>query len=577
MKKRRLMLIWIAVIGCAAAVWGAFQNVQPGNSLPLAGMMPSGALLYIESPNFESLLADWKASPEKQNWLKSDNYDVFSKSRLFGRLVQAQTEFAKAAVLPADSEFLSQIAGRQSAFAWYDIGKLEFLYITRMPSETFTQSRLWEARTKFEQRQSGGFPFYLRADAESRRTVCFAAANGWVILGTREDLVANALALIGGAKAETVRDESWYADPVRAAGAPGDLRMVLNLQKIVPSPYFRSYWVQQNITEMKQYRAAIADLYRGAQAYREERVLLPNATGEQGSPSGQLANFTDTDLTQIVPSNAGFYQAVAMPGAARVVEILRDKVLDPRPAAEQNTVYAPSVTIAEQNAGQATDLESRIDQAPVAVKAEDIWPPLEAVFQAAQVQGMLQVESSGQAPDGVFTGFNTAIVLRSNQDWDLARLEASLAAALEPQLSTEKLGLAWVQKKDYAQLDGLLPVFLSAWGKYLIVSGDSALLLAIQGRLDQAPPAAAGTVYAAGFNHAQESASFKRLTSLIDRVNMRGRSDGAAASGTQGQPPAFFSGNIASLSRVFSGVTSETIVIRDTGNMVLQTVTYKWR
>jgi hypothetical protein len=45
--------------------------------------------------------------------------------------------------------------------------------------------------------------------------------------------------------------------------------MVLNLEKIVPSPYFRSYWVQRNVTEMKQYSSAVSDLYRSSQSYRE--------------------------------------------------------------------------------------------------------------------------------------------------------------------------------------------------------------------------------------------------------------------------------------------------------------------
>ena len=57
---------------------------------------------------------------------------------------------------------------------------------------------------------------------------------------------------------------------VTAAGAVGDLRMVLNLDKIVPSPYFRSYWVQQNVTDMRAYTAAVSDLFRSKQEYREE-------------------------------------------------------------------------------------------------------------------------------------------------------------------------------------------------------------------------------------------------------------------------------------------------------------------
>ena len=55
----------------------------------------------------------------------------------------------------------------------------------------------------------------------------------------------------------------------------------LNLEKIVPSPYFRTYWVQQNITDLAQYSAAVSDLFRSNQQYREERVLIPQ--GSAGS------------------------------------------------------------------------------------------------------------------------------------------------------------------------------------------------------------------------------------------------------------------------------------------------------
>ena len=53
--------------------------------------------------------------------------------------------------------------------------------------------------------------------------------------------------------------------------------MVLNLDRIVPMPEFRTYWVQQNITEMKQYRSAVSDLYLDPPAFREERALLPES------------------------------------------------------------------------------------------------------------------------------------------------------------------------------------------------------------------------------------------------------------------------------------------------------------
>ncbi|MGO8732989.1 MAG: hypothetical protein ACLQVM_09355 [Terriglobia bacterium] len=58
---------------------------------------PTGSLLLVESVNFALLVRDWENSKEKQKWLASDNYQVFSRSRLFLRLQEAQRQFAVAA------------------------------------------------------------------------------------------------------------------------------------------------------------------------------------------------------------------------------------------------------------------------------------------------------------------------------------------------------------------------------------------------------------------------------------------------------------------------------------------------
>ena len=126
-------MLFLGVLGiCGAAVYTALQSPSPEN-LSLASFAPQGALLSIESPDFKALLKSWSSSQEEQRWLKSDNYTSFSNSRLFSRLGEAQDQFAATAGFPPDVEFLQQVAGGQSLFAWYDIGNLEFLYITRMP------------------------------------------------------------------------------------------------------------------------------------------------------------------------------------------------------------------------------------------------------------------------------------------------------------------------------------------------------------------------------------------------------------------------------------------------------------
>lgn len=568
MTLRRVLVVIAAIALSAAGVFAAYQMNQP-QAPALAELMPEGALLYLECPDFHSLLTDWEGSAEKRAWLASDDYAVFSRSRLFGRLAQAQAEFATAAGFPSNMRVIDQIAGKQSALGWYDIGKLEFLYVTRLPSSSFEQSALWQARGKFEQRQSGGATFYVRTDPESKRTVAFAAKGDWVILGTREDLVASALALLDGAHEQTLAAEPWYLDLVHAAKEPGELRMALNLEKIVPSPYFRSYWIQQNITSMKQYRAAISDLYREGKTYREERVLLRRADA-----GGAAAGASDVAaLAAVVPADAGFYKAWAAPTAAQAAALLREKLLDPRPATVAEDQYAPVIAPVGENAGRASDLDERIDQAP-APAAGDAWAQLSPALAATQVSGALVVESAYSQRGGVFSGVHSAVVLSSARGWDADAMRKVIADGISAQASASHLGAGWTRDGDSWKLDGLLPLYFVVKGNALAMANDAGLLREIAAKLGSGSVADTSETYAAGLNHAQEAAAFAHTSGLIDRANMRGAQDGGTAAGG---PPAFFSGNVASLSRMFSGVASESIVERNAGGKVTQTVTYQWR
>ena len=159
----------------------------------------------------------------------------------------------------------------------------------------------------------------------------FAAKDGWLILGTREDLVAGVLDRLGGISSHNLYSEGWYAEAVKQAAANqpeaarGDLRMVLNLDQIVRTPYFRSYWIQRNITEMKQYTSAVSDLYRTRDNYREERVLLRRAS-KNTDPGGDIAT-----LTALAPEDAGFYAVDVLPDPESLLQRLRENILEIKP------------------------------------------------------------------------------------------------------------------------------------------------------------------------------------------------------------------------------------------------------
>jgi len=358
---KRTILVALLSAGVLGVAWGAYRAAAPPEA-ELSRFVPSGALLYLEAKDFSSLLADWDKSEEKGHWLKSKNHDVFRESRLLLRLRDAGGEFSKAAGVPADVDLLGQVAGKQTALALYDIGKLQFLFITRRPSSDSAESALWQNRSTFETRTAGGVNFFYRKDPDSDREVAFAITGDYLLLATREDLMAGALQLLAGGKDHCLEEESWWSRSVAAAAPSGDLRMVLNLEKIVPSPYFRSYWIQQNITDMKQYSAAISDLTRSDKEYHEERTLLRRDTARDRP--GSMSAAAVAEILRLVPVGTGFYEAKADPDPKDSLELLTAKILAPHLGPPAPEKLAPRVQLGGGETGSSSDLETRIDQPP---------------------------------------------------------------------------------------------------------------------------------------------------------------------------------------------------------------------
>jgi hypothetical protein len=562
----RFAIMLVGLSAFAVATWGLFQaSATPAQ--PLDQLMPEGSLLYIEAKDFASLLKDWNGSPEKREWLNSADYSVFSKSRLFLRLSKASDEFAAAAGVRPDAKFLADAAGTASAIAVYDIGNLEFLYISRSSATDFTRSALWQARTKFQPRSAAGKQFFSRKDEESGRVVAFAMSGDYVILGTREDLVAGALELLAsGGKQRSLRQEGWYTQALAVApSTPGDLRMVLHLEKIAVTPHFRTYWIQQNITEMQGYTSGICDLYREAAASREERVLLPKAAIENEAALTQSEQAV-TGLLALAPKDFAFYQASAA-NAKTSLATVEQKILAPHFGVAAAEKLAPQVQLTGGESGSASDLETRIDLAPAArTTSENAMASLQKQFEAANPQAMLVVQATHKNRDGVLLGTSSVVVVSAAADWDLPSVQKAVQDVLNPGLTASALGVQWREVKEaggYSELDGLLPLEVARRGKLLYFANDAAALSAVLQANN--PPPAQPVSYAAAFHHGRERQNFYDLTSLVARS--------AEASSPE---PDFFSQNISSFSRGLSRVSSEEIVMRRNRDRIQQTVTYRW-
>jgi hypothetical protein len=562
-----------ATLLVAASGYVFLQTVPPAPKL--ATLMPGGALLYLEAPDFGHLLREWDASAVKANWLGSASYATFSRSNLFNKLQDVYSQYGAAAGFLPDLKGVIGIAGTNSALALYEIRDVEFLYVSRIPESDLMKSGLWAVRDKFEQRQAGGLSFYLRTDPASQRTVAFAFIRGYLFLATRHDLVAQALELLVGAKNPSIASDRWYRDAAAAAAPnPGDLRMVMNLELLVKSTYFRSYWIQRNASTVRQYWAEVADVKRSGNDITESRVFLRVPGAPESTPTspgtGNVAN-----LLALVPPEAGLYRVSHLGASSDAAALIVNKLIGPQAQRSREQRYAPAAVSLDSRTGSEGDLETRIDEQPLPVDAgiSDSAAAVRALLDKAGVQLLLQ--SSADA--GNFVQLPSVIVLDAAADWDRAAVRNSLAAAAGKLWSISQLGAGWAAgtagRHAIERLDGLGNLIFDIQGRLLFLSNDSQLLATVLDRVGT-PPAAGSLTYAAGFRHARERSKYERMMMALDFNAVPG-SVGFGPVIREENAPLLFSGNLASLSRALSTVAEIRVTEENRGAATLQTIVYR--
>ncbi|MFN7932004.1 MAG: hypothetical protein U0R19_01680 [Bryobacteraceae bacterium] len=549
--------ILLAAVALALGAWLIAQNAATPK--PLADLTPAGAVLYLEARNFGALLGDWNTSGEKKTWLASPNHQVFSRSRLYLRLEQVFQEYTNAIGLPPDMTLLNSVAGGETALAIYDINNLEFLYITRLPSARAMQSVLWNARTKFTARTAAGTAYYLKSDG--KRTALFAIAGDLLLVATREDALTGALALISGGTPPTVRSEEWFQQATAAGAAGGELRMLLNMDKLLRASAFRTYWIQANRSDLAPFRAGINVLNRTATEVNEQRVLLraePTTAPDASSTGALLA----------LAQNAGLYRVWAQPEATFARDLITQKILLPGPSLAVPSRTAPTASIEALQLGTSSDLETRLDGAPFdppgpVYKAEAI----QALLDANKPQALLLLQSSRETPDRVFVSNDSVVAMQSAVNWDAAQVRNALRGAVEGLYTTSGLGVGWRERRAgndaIQEMDGLARIAFAIRGRTLLIADNAAYLQPV---LAANGAAGANVAYAAGYRTAAELPNYTRIMRLIEAPQVN--------NGDPNEPP-FFSSNLSSLARTLQRAQSVAITAQDDGRQLKQSTIYR--
>lgn len=564
--KKNLLRAGIGLGGVCVAV--VLSQVAQPSPPKLGEFVPAGPVLYLEAKDFGSLLSRWRGSGERQRWLASANYSAFAQSHLFMRLTEVYNNYAGAAGFAPDTSMLQSIAGSESSLALYDIGKLEFLYMTRLPSAKAVETVLWRSRANYSPRKAGGVDFYVRTDP-SGRVVAFATTNDVLLLSTREDLIAGALELMAHGARNKMIDEGWFARPSRAAGNAGDLRLVMDFTALGRSPHFRSHWIQRNVSLVRQYTSGVSDLFLGAGAIREERLLFRAAASSAESADSQPL----AEALRLVPEDAGFYRGWAGPEPGETLALLTSKLLNPAVArAGRSPDLAPTAPHGATAAGSEADLDTRIDEPDFSDDGGQLLPEaLQHLLGADKLTAVVQVEETRPAADAVFIGTNRALVVVRQSAWDAAAVREAIASAIEGMWTTSRLGAGWTEVNRgnvrYSALDGLVPLEVAVAGNRLIVANSQPLIERMLSRTNAPLPPNIG-VYRAEFRHDRERHNFAVWMRQLDNVRAPVNSDAAA-------PPQFLSQNLVSLSDTLSRVGSATIAATEQGEAMKQTVTYE--
>jgi len=559
--KNRIRLVG-ALLLTGVAAWLGAQALAPVK--PPSELMPAGALFYVEARNFSKLVSEWDASPEQKAWLESANYQSFLRSHLLTRMTEARNSYTEAAGVSADAPMLAGIAGGESAVAFYHIGKLEFLYITQMSAARFADSVLGKVKQKFEARKAGGRDYFVKTQGES--TVAFALVDDRMILATREDLIADSLKLLAGEKVPTLRQETWFDTALGkapTAGAPPDIRFIADLDRTTKTHQFRSYWVQRNVAEVRQFATEVADLKLGTGDIREERVFLRRDAQDSLAPVEPAV----ADLMRYATPDAGFYQAMAKPPGEDVTRLLAEKLFGRSRAMERQyeNKIAPGAPGGPSFGGE-DEYETRIDAKQVIEASVDPYEPLAVL--AKNADAMFQTGTGRSA--GVLPSLDSAVALHGIAPWKPEEVKRALGQVAGAVWSVGPSNLEWIDRNGSTELHSVTPLRFVIEGNVLLMSASSPEWVARILSAHRSATAAQGASYIASYRHAQELPVYERMMRLMDFPSIP---QGQQAS--DAREPLFFSENMASFAAAIRRLDSSTITAHDTGAMVTETVVYR--
>lgn len=326
MKKRtQILLIVMAMTALAHRSDG--QQAQPvADQLRLAGVMPRGAMVYVQASDLAALMKTWLASPVRSQFYDSASFAAFQKSRIYLKLQDRKKDFESAIGVGLDENRLTELAGRASAVSIYDIGKIELVFVTEVPRARAVASALFKQAPQFQERSADGISYYVRDvttdGGRLNEQFCFAYLEGKLIITTTEGLMIRAIGNVKTPGSESLLPDIIALAEASNAFAAHDVTMWLDQARLNRNRYFDNYWIHHNANgSLAGIESGLIDLRISRDGLTEQRWFKMGDAG-RGIGIGSLSAEGASALVKYAPADAQLVEvhSGATDGAAPAIE-----------------------------------------------------------------------------------------------------------------------------------------------------------------------------------------------------------------------------------------------------------------
>ncbi len=605
------IILLLVVTGALLGATGHLVSGQDG--LALARLLPKGALAYVQARDLGKLLAQWRASSVHDRYYASDSFRAFRRSRLWAKLNERIREFEEGVGVTLTEDTVMQMAGKATAIALYDMGRLELVFVTELSAQQAAATPLLARKATFEGRATAaGQPYLVRELATDggrlRQGLCVATPPGKLVVATSEALMQRTLDNLGGKGDDHVLAAMASTLAVAPDFTPHDVTLWTDLLRLRQQPYFGYYWVHgAKAPGLDDVEATLADIELTSGGLVERRWSLtsgravPTAFTPQQQPVvARLLNASPFAAVETLPVDAGNVPAQI------AVDILFPP---PRPVAASDL---PRIRVIEDTVsntarrGRYERLDERFDQDvddPDAVsshtsagQAVSARPPdpleseLAGLFRSAQPTCLAKLGETTTEGSAPFVTFERALALHCKRPFDAKAYEAALARAIArryfvagttPPVTWEVTSTGVVVPRTAVPLERCGAYFIS--GDLVVMASSAAYAERLKSRLDSTAASAAvrpasnltGTYRQATVRLRALAPDYQRALRLIDAPgasgleSLEGEADDASVS--------FMGQNIPSLLTVVEAFDVVTMASAAAGRVRMERVSYAFR